>query len=222
MNIQIEDKKKKKTISDTNQNELFQLLNHKKTNYAGRGMGLEEDINKSNQYYRQKGIAFIYKKPTPIKLVKIDYPSKQNKVTGIKIKEAYFEAPSTTDYNGVYQSKYIDFEAKETKSKTSFPLENIHVHQINHLKNITACGGIGFLIVRFTTLKETYLLKAIDFFSYLETKSRKSIPYMYFKEKGIKIEESMFPRLDYLKIVDQIIGGVKNGENKKYKTNFVK
>jgi len=192
----------------TYQNELHQLFSQKKINYKGRGMGLEEDLNKSNEFYRQKKIAFIYKKPTPIKLVKVDYPSRQNKITGVKIKEAYFESPSTTDYNGVYQGKYIDFEAKETKNKTSFPLENIHIHQINHLRNITECGGIGFLIVRFLVQKETYLLKATDFFNYLETESRKSIPYSYFQEKGYKIEESMFPRLDYLKIVDKMIGGI--------------
>ena len=29
---------------------------------------------------------------------------------------------------------YIDFEAKETKSTTSFALTNIHPHQIQHLK----------------------------------------------------------------------------------------
>ncbi|MCI8588943.1 MAG: Holliday junction resolvase RecU [Bacilli bacterium] len=203
-------KEKRKENSGTYQNELYQLLNTKKTNYAGRGMDLEEDLNKSNEFYRQKGIAFIYKKPTPIKLVKIDYPSKQNKTTSVKIKEAYFESPSTTDYNGIYKAKYIDFEAKETKSKTAFPLENIHTHQIEHLRNITKCGGIGFLIVRFSILKETYLLPTKDFFSYLETEKRKSIPYSFFQTNGYKIEESMYPRLDYLKIVDQLIGGTEN------------
>ncbi len=209
MDNQIKLKKEKRaSTSGTYQNELYQLLNQKKTNYAGRGMGLEEDINKSNTYYKEKKIAFIYKKPTPIKLVKVDYPSKQNKISNVRIREAYFESPSTTDYNGIYQGKYIDFEAKETKSKTSFPLENIHKHQLEHLKNITSCGGIGFIIVRFSSLGETYLLMTCDLFNYIENEARKSIPYSYFLEKGYKIEESMFPRLDYLKIIDQIIGGV--------------
>jgi len=201
------DDKNKTTPSGTYQNKLYQLLHQKKTNYAGRGMRLEEDLNRSNEYYRQTELAYIYKKPTPIKLVKVDYPSKGNHITAVKIKEAYFESPSTTDYNGIYRGKYIDFEAKETKLKASFPMDNIHPHQLTHLKNITNCGGIGFLIIRFSTLEETYLLTAKDLFDYIETKKRKSIPYSYFLEKGYKIEESMFPRLDYLKIVDQIIGG---------------
>lgn len=206
---------KNASSSGTYQNQLRELLMQKKTNYAKRGMNLEEDLNKSNEYYRDREIAFIYKKPTPIKLVKIDYPSKQHKVSKVKITEAYFESPSTTDYNGIYKSRYIDFEAKETKSKTSFPLENIHIHQIKHLENITKCGGIGFLIIRFTSLNETYLLEAEDLFDYLKNETRKSIPYSYFQKKAHKIEESMFPRLDYLKIVNQIIGGAENGEYKK-------
>ena len=50
------------------------------------------------------------------------------------IKEAYFNEPSTLDYTGIYKNKYIEFDAKETKSKTSFPLSNIHSHQLEHIK----------------------------------------------------------------------------------------
>lgn len=211
----LEKKSKGKTISEngTHDNELYQLLNQKKTNYAKRGMNLEDDINKSNEYYREKKIAFIYKKPTPIRLVKVDYPTKKGNITAVKIKEAYFEAPSTTDYNGIYLGKYIDFEAKETKSTTSFPLDNIHPHQITHLKNITDCGGIGFIIVRFTVRRETYLLEVKDFFDYIENNERKSISLTYFQEKGHKIKEGLNPKLDYLKIVKEIIGGANCGKN---------
>ena len=99
-------------------------------NYGNRGMGLEDDINVTNKYYVDKNIAFIYKKPTPIQVTKIDYSNK-----GMMIKEAFFKEPSTTDYNGLYKGMYIDFEAKETNNKTSFPLANIHPHQINHIRN---------------------------------------------------------------------------------------
>src|SRR5574344_2227158 len=128
--------------------------------YGNRGMGLEADINCTNEYYLLKNIASIYKKPTPITIAKVDY---SNQV----IKEAYFKTPSTTDYNGIYKGKYIDFEAKETKNKTSFPLSNIHEHQIEHLKRIVKHGGIGFIIVRFVTLDKTYLLLEKELTSYL-------------------------------------------------------
>ena len=105
-------------------------INSSNTKYDNRGMGLENDINITNQYYIEKKKAYIYKKPTPIQVTKIDYRN-----NSIVIKEGYFKEPSTTDYNGLYDGKYIDFEAKETNSKTSFPLSNIHKHQILHIKN---------------------------------------------------------------------------------------
>lgn len=178
-------------------------------NYSNRGMSLEDDINKSNEYYREKDIAYIYKKPTPIKVTKVNF--KENRTATIK--EAFYMEPSTTDYNGIYKGYYIDFEAKETKNKTSFPLVNIHKHQIKHLKNITNHGGIGFIIVRFYTLNKTYLLKAEDLFSFIKNNTKKSIPLKYFNSKGSLLKENYCPRLDYLKIVDEFL------EVKKYDKN---
>ena len=79
---------------------------------GNRGMGLEEDINITNQFYKDKDLCLITKRPTPINVVKVDYSH------GAVITNAYFEKQSTTDYNGVYKSRYIDFEAKSTQSKT--------------------------------------------------------------------------------------------------------
>ncbi len=175
----------------------------KEINYKNRGMTLENEINISNEYYIEINKAFIYKKPTPIKIVKVDYPSRDKAI----IKEAFFTIPSTTDYNGLYKGKYIDFEAKETKSKTSFTINNIHPHQIKHLENIDNNGGIAFLIIRFTTLDETYLLPAKKLIDFMNKEDRKSIPYEYFKKEAFMIKESYNPRLDYLKIVDIIMEG---------------
>ncbi len=168
-------------------------------NHANRGMVLESDLNITNEYYLLHDVAVIYKKPTPVTINHVDYPSRKDAV----IKEAYFNTPSTTDYNGLYRGKYIDFEAKETKLKC-FPLSNIHQHQIEHLKKIIQHGGIAFLIVRFTSTDEIFYLDGHDFFEFLKTNSRKSIPLEYFHEKGYRIKVKFNPRIDYLKIVDQI------------------
>ena len=119
-----------------------------KTSQGGRGMELEKDISITNDYYRENQIANIHKKPTPVTIVKVDYPKR----SAAKITEAYFKIPSTTDYNGIYRSKYIDFEAKECASKTSFPLSSIHDHQLKHLKDVLNHGAIAFVIIRFTQL----------------------------------------------------------------------
>ena len=167
--------------------------------HRNRGMNLEADINDTNEYYLYTDVAVIHKKPTPITINKVDYKSRRDAV----IKEAHFIVPSTTDYNGIYKGKYIDFEAKETKSLTSFPLNNIHKHQIEHLKKIYNHGGIGFIIVRFSKLNKTYLLFIEDLIFFLENNKRASIPISYFDEKGYIIKEGLNPRLDFLKIVDK-------------------
>ena len=97
-------------------------------------------------------------KPTPVQIVQVDYPKRSAAV----IKEAYFKQSSTTDYNGVYKGRYIDFEAKETKSRTSFPLQNFHDHQIEHMKQVVAQDGICFVII--SAFEEIYFWKQKNYF----------------------------------------------------------
>ena len=165
--------------------------------FANRGMNLEESINITNSYYLDKNIAVIHKKPTPIQVVKMDYTSKA------RIVDAYFKSPSTTDYNGIYKGKYIDFEAKETQNKTSFPFHNIGDHQIKHLQTVLEHGAIAFLIISFTKLDEVYFLDASHVVHYYYNEDRKSIPYNFIKEKGHLIKQNYFTRIDYLEIIDK-------------------
>lgn len=59
------------------------------SSFAKRGMSLEKEINDANRYYLATEQAVIYKKPTPIQLVKVDYPKRSAAV----VKEAYFKRP---------------------------------------------------------------------------------------------------------------------------------
>ena len=165
---------------------------------ANRGMNFESDINLSNEYYKEHDICLITKRPTPINVVKVDYSK------GAKITHAYFEEQSTTDYNGVYKSKYIDFEAKNTKNKTSFPLNNITKHQIEHLKRVIAHGGIAFFIIQFETLDEVFILDAKYVIHFYENEERKSIPYQCFVDNGVRVEKSYNPRLKYIDAIDKL------------------
>ena len=169
-------------------------------------MILEDDINQTNIYYRDHDIALIYKKSTPIKIVRVEYPKN-------KIIEAYFDAPSTLDYNGIYKGKYIEFDAKETRSKTSFPLSNIHRHQLLHIKKVIDFGGIAFLIVRFSAVNKTFVLTGEDLLSFIQDNKRKSIPFDYFERYGYILELRYNPRLDYINIIDMIIKDKDVGEN---------
>lgn len=185
----------------------------------GRGMSLEDDLNDSNTYYLCHDIALIHKKPTPIQVVHVEYPSRQS----AKIVEAYYKTPSTTDYNGIYRGKAIDFEAKQTQSKTSFPFKSIHPHQIEHLKKVLHHGGIGFFIIRFSAFDETYLINADIIIHMYENGKRQSISYNDLIKYGHKIQQGLAPRLHYLDVVDIVYFkeetsyGEKSKENKCYK-----
>jgi len=174
-----------------------------KIGYQNRGMNFEAMINETNEFYLANNVAIIHKKPIPIQIVKVDYPSR----SGAVIKEAYYKIPSTTDYNGIYKGQYIDFEAKETQNKTSFPLSNIHAHQIEHLQSIKDHGGISFVLLYFKVLDEIYLLDSNDLVSYhnRSEKGRKSITIEEIRKNGYQVLESYAPRVDYLKIVDVLI-----------------
>ena len=192
----IQAKEVKTTASQTTKN--------KEISYSNRGKSLEDDLNETNLFYLQQNLANIHKKPVPIQIVKVDYPARSAAV----IREAYFRTPSTTDYNGVYNGYYIDFEAKETDSKTSFPLKNIHPHQMEHMKSVRLQRGIAFFIIRFHTLQRNFVLSyefVAQYFANMHKGGRKSIPLADFEKQAIELVAGYLPRLDYLKAVNQLI-----------------
>lgn len=168
--------------------------------YSNRGMSLEDDINRTNRTYLDDDLAVIHKKPTPITIVKVDYPKR----SAARITEAYFKLASTTDYNGIYLGKYIDFEAKECESKTSFPFSSIHKHQIRHLSDVLRHGAIAFIILRMTYYDKDYLIKAEDFIAFYEKGTRKSLPYAWIEENGFVISRTFRKPCDYLKAADEV------------------
>ena len=187
-------------------NNIKKTIINKSVSHRNRGMNLENIINLTNNYYLEHDIAVIHKKPTPIGIVDVSFTN-QKKI----INKAYFKEPSTLDYNGVYKGKYIDFDAKETLSKTAFPLANIHEHQKNHIKQIIKHGGITFLIIKMN--HNYHLLLGEDYISFIKENKRKSIPYNYIEKKGFLIKENLNPPLDYLKIIDKIFF---KGEKEEY------
>ncbi len=173
----------------------------KNINYANRGMDLEAIINDTNEYLLEHDIALIYKKPTPIGVVKVSYHDNKQ-----VIDKAYFASQSTLDYNGLYKGKYIEFDAKHTNSKTSFPLSNIHPHQLKHIRSVIRHNGIVFLIIQINGL--IYLLNGPDLINFIDNEKRKSIPYEFIKEYGYLLEYNYSKGLNYLKYVDLIRGGL--------------
>ena len=115
-----------------------------------RGSTLEDMVNKTNEKYREAGLALIQKVPTPITPVRIDQESRH-------ITLAYFDQKSTVDYIGAVQGIPICFDAKEC-AKDTFALQNIHEHQVEFMKDFEKQGGISFFLIYFTHKDLLYYL----------------------------------------------------------------
>ena len=97
-----------------------------------RGSTLEELINRTNEQYREKGLALIQKIPTPITPVKMD---------------------------------------------KTFPLANIHPHQVSFMDEFEKQKGIAFFLIYFSAYNVFYYLtlrKLKEFWKRMEDGGRKS------------------------------------------------
>lgn len=134
-----------------------------------RGSTLEELINRTNEQYREKGLALIQKIPTPITPVRMD---KENH----HITLAYFDQRSTVDYIGAVQGIPVCFDAKECSAET-FPLANIHPHQVAFMKDFEKQNGVAFFLIYYSKLDRFYYLtleRLLTFWKRMEEGGRKS------------------------------------------------
>ena len=137
-----------------------------------RGSTLEELVNRTNEKYLESGLALIQKIPTPITPITIDKATRH-------ITLAYFEQKSTVDYIGVVQGIPVCFDAKECHTDT-FPLQNIHSHQIRFMEEFEGQKGISFLLIFYSHRNEFYYLrhkKLMEFWNRAEAGGRKSFRY---------------------------------------------
>ena len=137
-----------------------------------RGSAFEELINLTNERYRETGLALIQKVPTPITPIEIDQSTRH-------ITLAYFDKKSTVDYIGAVQGIPVCFDAKECHTDT-FPLQNLHEHQVEFMRQFEKQDGIAFLIIYYSARNELYYMpfKEIDmFWNRAQEGGRKSVRY---------------------------------------------
>lgn len=162
-----------------------------------RGSTLEEFLNRTNEKYLEQGLALIQKIPTPITPVKIDKEHRH-------ITLAYFDQRSTVDYIGAVQGIPVCFDAKECHTDT-FPLQNLHEHQVEFMREFEKQDGVAFLIIYYSERNELYYMpfKEIDvFWNRAQEGGRKSIRYEELNPKYFMTLKNgcMVPYLDALQI----------------------
>lgn len=137
-----------------------------------RGSTLEEVLNRIIEDYREKGLALIQKVPTPITPIEIDHATRH-------ITLAYFDRKSTVDYIGVVQGIPVCFDAKECAEDT-FPLQNLHAHQVAFMTDFEKQQGIAFLIIFYSSRQQYYYMtyeEMMRFWNRAEQGGRKSFRY---------------------------------------------
>ena len=137
-----------------------------------RGSTLEELLNRTNEKYLQNNLALIQKVPTPITPINIDKSTRH-------ITLAYFDQKSTVDYIGVVQGVPVCFDAKECHTDT-FPLANIHEHQVRFMQNFENQQGVAFILISFTHKNEFYYMRfeeLLKFWQRAQEGGRKSFKY---------------------------------------------
>ena len=134
-----------------------------------RGSTLEDLINMSNDKYRTSHLALVQKIPTPIKPINIDQSTRH-------ITLAYFDQKSTVDYIGVVQGIPVCFDAKECQVNT-FPLQNIHPHQVEFMQAFEKQGGVAFFLIFYSHENQFYYLtlrSLLTFWNRMQEGGRKS------------------------------------------------
>lgn len=159
-----------------------------------RGKFFEEWIDHSNAVYQAKGLAVITKIPTPWQVQRKYSPFDKT----YNIANAFPEKKSTVDFGGTAKSKSIWFDAKVTKQARSFPLKNIHAHQIDYLQQVDNQGGKAFFLIHAELLKVTWLLWINDLLAFIKWETRKSIPFSWLDENCSRIVSRNGIVLDYL------------------------
>ncbi|HKL43296.1 MAG TPA: Holliday junction resolvase RecU [Clostridia bacterium] len=163
-----------------------------------RGDALEELILLSNDYYKQQKLGRVDKVNVPIKVIRRNDQG--------MIEKAFFEQRSTVDFHGVIQGMPIVFDAKETSLK-SIPIQNIHVHQIEYMRDIDYQGGLAFIIIHYKAYDEFYLIPyEMVWHYYMGSKNgkRKSIPYKAMLDI-FQIKREGYGILNYLPILNNYV-----------------
>lgn len=160
-----------------------------------RGSTLEDFVNRTNERYEDLGLALIQKIPTPITPVKIDKEHRH-------ITLAYFDKISTVDYIGAVQGLPVCFDAKECSADT-FPLQNIHEHQICFMEKFERQGGISFLLIYFSHRNELYYMQfkeILKFWERAKEGGRKSFRYEELDPSFFMTFKNAYfvPYLDYI------------------------
>lgn len=125
------------------------------TNYANRGMQLEEFVEYANARYRHHGIAVVEKVPTEF----IPIRNRYGKVINCKV-----DRKAPVDFMGRYRNIPVAIEAKHT-STDRIRFSEVKDHQARFLNDFVGEYGLGFGAVLVSFKMERFFMVPWCFWS---------------------------------------------------------
>ncbi|WP_031542996.1 Holliday junction resolvase RecU [Mesoplasma photuris] len=159
-----------------------------------KGAFLEEIISITISKYTDQKIAIISKIPTNINFANIE-----NNV----IKKAYFALNTNCDYIGLWNGRYLEFEAKETYEKV-FKYSLLRSNQIKKLNDVDQMGGIAFIIVYLGYYDRFFLIKWNILNNYISS-NKKSITIDWFELYAHELFINENLKLDFIEKLNFLI-----------------
>ncbi|VEU59713.1 Holliday junction resolvase RecU [Mesomycoplasma neurolyticum] len=152
-----------------------------------RGMLLETLINKTIKFYEENNIAIFHKKNLDITFKKIN--------KNLELKNGVISKKSTVDYYGVFNGKFVCFEAKSTNDNF-LSWSNIKEHQLNYLKKIHKHQGLAFFIILLKNIDKFFLLFANEV-----NYKKEKINLDFLKNKGFELDITYPGIIDFIEIL---------------------
>lgn len=149
------------------------------------GSMFENLIERSCNYYRNKGIAHIQKTPEPFHMVR---KGRKGQVIG------FYEKKAQPDFQGTLKNGHsIVFEAKHTDS-TNLPFKRISRVQSHELDRHSKLGASCYVIISFK-LEQFYLVNWENWKQLKKSVDKKSVNRKDLSDYEIKLENG---RLEFL------------------------
>ena len=155
-------------------------------------MSFEKMINATNDYYLSHGLAVIHKKPTPIQIVRVDYPQRSR----AKIVEAYLDRPQRLTIQEFMMDTTSTLKQRKPGKNMRFRWR-IFISIRSSIWNKflpskeSALSSFTFLLSK----KPTYCRPLIWFVSIIKIWDKKFNATWIYRENGYRIEPGAFPQI---------------------------
>ncbi|MDR0856924.1 MAG: Holliday junction resolvase RecU [Mycoplasmataceae bacterium] len=161
-------------------------------NKSNLGMYAEALMNRTCDFYKDRGIALIEKREIPIKITK---NLNDSMIIGKLLKK------STVDYVGSVDGRRFEIEVKQTKNN-NWSIDMLQEHQYNYLLSLKKFKIDGYVLVYFSQQEEFYLLDIEWIHKTIQNQKTRTIKYEKISSENKKIPITFPGIIDILTVIN--------------------